>query len=165
MTTRKGIVVTAIILVAISAASFVIWIVPQNRGSSFVVSDYKSELESVRERQTLIATEMESGLKELLDKTLPPDDFVTRAQTSSAQVTSLITELIESNPPIEWRESYLNYDESLKKYNEYLTESISLAKKMKGGISLVDLNEEISKIDSLKKESNSLVRKSNETRP
>ncbi len=165
MATRKGIVVTAIILVAISAASFVIWIVPQNRGSSFVVSDYKSELESVRERQTLIATEMESGLKELLDKTLPPDDFVTRAQTSSAQVTSLITELIESNPPIEWRESYLNYDESLKKYNEYLTESISLAKKMKGGISLVDLNEEISKIDSLKKESNSLVRKSNETRP
>jgi len=165
MVTRKGIVVTAIILVAISAASFVIWIVPQNRGSSFVVSDYKSELESVRERQTLIATEMESGLKELLDKTLPPDDFVTRAQTSSAQVTSLITELIESNPPIEWRESYLNYDESLKKYNEYLTESISLAKKMKGGISLVDLNEEISKIDSLKKESNSLVRKSNETRP
>ncbi|OLE40746.1 MAG: hypothetical protein AUG16_02815 [Thaumarchaeota archaeon 13_1_20CM_2_39_20] len=165
MATRKGIVVTAIILVAISAASFVIWIVPQNRGSSFVVSDYKSELESVRERQTLIATEMESGLKELLDKTLPPDDFVTRAQTSSAQVTSLITELIESNPPVEWRESYLNYDESLKKYNEYLTESISLAKKMKGGISLVDLNEEISKIDSLKKESNSLVRKSNETRP
>ncbi|OLD33163.1 MAG: hypothetical protein AUI61_01430 [Thaumarchaeota archaeon 13_1_40CM_2_39_13_2] len=165
MATRKGIVVTAIVLVAISAASFVIWIVPQNRGSSFVVSDYKSELESVRERQTLIATEMESGLKELLDKTLPPDDFVTRAQTSSAQVTSLITELIESNPPIEWRESYLNYDESLKKYNEYLTESISLAKKMKGGISLVDLNEEISKIDSLKKESNSLVRKSNETRP
>ena len=165
MVTRKGIVVTAIILVAISAASFVIWIVPQNRGSSFVVSDYKSELESVRERQTLIATEMESGLKELLDKTLPPDDFVTRAQTSSAQVTSLITELIESNPPIEWRESYLNYDESLKKYNEYLTESISLAKKMKGGISLVDLNEEISKIDALKKESNSLVRKSNETRP
>src|SRR5947209_18411214 len=132
MATRKGIVVTAIILVAISAASFVIWIVPQNRGSSFVVSDYKSELESVRERQTLIATEMESGLKELLDKTLPPDDFVTRAQTSSTQVTSLITELIESNPPVEWRESYLNYDESLKKYNEYLTESISLAKKMKG---------------------------------
>ena len=165
MATRKGIVVTAIILAAISAASFVIWIVPQNRGSSFVVSDYKSELESVRERQTLIATEMESGLKELLDKTLHPDDFVTRAQTSSAQVTSLITELIESNPPVEWRESYLNYDESLKKYNEYLTESISLAKKMKGGISLVDLNEEISKIDSLKKESNSLVEKSNETRP
>ena|SRR2546422_1312908 len=165
MATRKGIVVTAIVLVAISAASFVIWIVPQNRGSSFVVSDYKSELESVRERQTLIATEMESGLKELLDKTLSPDDFVTKAQTSSAQVTSLITELIESNPPVEWRESYLNYDESLKKYNEYLTESISLAKKMKGGISLVDLNEEISKIDSLKKESNSLVRKSNETRP
>src|SRR2546426_10595099 len=165
MATRKGIVVTAIILVAISAASFVIWIVPQNRGSSFVVSDYKSELESVRERQTLIATEMESGLKELLDKTLHPDDFVTRAQTSSAQVTSLITELIESNPPVEWRESYLNYDESLKKYNEYLTEAISLASKMKDGMSQVGLNDEITKMDSLKQESYLLVVKSNETHP
>jgi len=165
MATRKGVFVTAIILAAIGAASFVVWVVPQNRGSSFVVSDYKSELESVRERHALIMTEMESDLKELLDKTLVPDDFIGKAQTSSAQVTSLITELIESNPPVEWRESYLNYDESLKKYNEYLTETISLANRIKSGMSPTDLNDEISKIDSLKKESDSLVIKSNETRP
>src|SRR2546426_2024008 len=165
MATKKGVVITAIILAAIAAASFAVWMVPQNRGSSIVVSDYRSELESVKERHALIVTEMESDLKELLDKTLSPDDFISKAQTSSGQVTSLITELIESNPPVEWRESYLNYDESLKKYNEYLTETISLANRIKGGMSPADLNDEISKIDSLKKESDSLVIKSNETHP
>ncbi|TLY08552.1 MAG: hypothetical protein E6K83_02490 [Thaumarchaeota archaeon] len=165
MATRKGVVITAIILAAIAAASFAVWMVPQNRGSSIVVSDYRSELESVKERHALIVTEMESDLKELLDKTLSPDDFISKAQTSSGQVTSLITELIESNPPVEWRKSYLNYDESLKKYNEYLTEAISLASKMKDGMSQVGLNDEITKMDSLKQESYLLVVKSNETRP
>ncbi len=165
MATRKGVVITTIILAAIAAASFAVWVVPQNRGSSIVVSDYRGELESVKERHALIVTEMESDLKELLDKTLSPDDFISKAQTSSGQVTSLITELIESNPPVEWRESYLNYDESLKKYNEYLTEAISLASKMKDGMSQVGLNDEITKMDSLKQESDLLVVKSNETRP
>jgi len=165
LATRKGIIITATILAVIAAASFVVWVVPQNRGSSFVVSDYRGEIESIRERHMLIETEMESDLKELLNKTLSPDDFIVKAQTSSAQVTALITELIESNPPVGWRESYLNYDESLKKYNECLTELISLANKMKGGISPVDLKEEILKIGSLKKESDSLVEKSNETHP
>src|SRR2546421_10577417 len=165
MATRKGIIITATILAVISVASFVVWVVPQNNGSSFVVSDYRGELESIRERHMLIVKEMESDLKELLNKTLSPDDFIVKAQTSSAQVTSLITELIESNPPVEWRESYLNYDESLKKYNDCLTEAISLASKMKDGMSQVGLNDEITKMDSLKQESYLLVVKSNETHP
>src|SRR5437899_7433208 len=164
MATRKGVVITAIILAAIATASFAVWMVPQNRGSSIVVSDYRSELESVKERHALIMTEMESDLNEL-NKTLSPDDFINKAQTSSGQVASLITELIESNPPVEWRESYLNYDESLKKYKEYLKEAISLASKMKEGMSHVGLNDEITKMDSLKQESDLLLVKSNETRP
>lgn len=165
MATKKGIVITATILGVIAAASFVVWMIPQNRGSSFVVSDFRNELDSVSQRHSLIATEIGSDLKGLLDKTELPDDFIAKAQASSSQVTSLITELIESNPPSDWKESYLNYDESLKKYNDYLTETISLANKLKGDISSSDLNDEISKIDSLKKESDSFIIKSNETRP
>lgn len=164
MATKKGIVVTTVILGAIAAASFTVWVFPQNN-STFVVSDYGNELKSVRERHGLINTEMESNLKNLLNQTLSPNDFINITQTSSIQVTSLITELIESNPPVEWRESYLNYDEALKKYNDYLTETVSLANKMKSGILPNDLNEELSKLDSLKNESNSFIVKSNETRP
>ncbi|HXX05846.1 MAG TPA: hypothetical protein VEJ68_03390 [Candidatus Bathyarchaeia archaeon] len=165
MATKKGIIITAIILGVISAASFAVWFFPQNRGPGIVVSDYGNELDSVRERHGLISAEMESNLKSLLNQTLSPDDFINMTQTSSNQVTSLITELIESNPPVEWRESYLNYDEALKKYNDYLTETVTLANKMKGGSSLNNLSDELSTLSSLKNESDSFIIKSNETRP
>jgi hypothetical protein len=165
MATKKGIIVTAIILGAISAASFIVWIVPQSRGPSMVVSDYGNELESIRERHGVISTEIESNLKSLFNKTLSPDDFINMTQISSAQVTSLITELIESNPPAKWRESYLNYGEALKKYSDYLSETISLANKMKDGISQTELKDERSYLSSLKNESDSFIVKSYETRP
>ena len=165
MATKKGIIITAIILGAISVASFMVWFLPQNRGPTIVVSDYSNELDSVRERHGLIVTEIESNLKNLLNQTLSPDDFINMTQVSSTQVTSLITELIESNPPAEWRESYLYYNEALKKYNDYLTETVSLANKMKGVASPNDLNEELSALASLKNESDTFIVKSNETRP
>jgi len=166
MATKKGIIITIAILATISIASFVVWFVPQNHvGSSVVVSDYKNELDSVKERQSLIATETESGLKGLSDKSVSPDEFINKTQVSSSQVTSLITELIESNAPTQWQQSYGAYFESLKKYNEYLTETITLANKMKSGISPTDISDEMTKLDALKKESDVLATKSDQTRP
>jgi hypothetical protein len=166
MATKKGIIITVAILAVISGASFVVWLLPQNRGgTSFVISDYKSELDSVKEKHSLIIVDMESNLKGLLNKTISPDEFISQAQVSSSQVTSLISELIESNPPVEWKQSYGAYFESLKKYNDYLTETISLANKIKGGTSSGYLSDEMSKIDSLKQESESLASKSNQTSP
>ena len=165
MATKKGIIITVAILAAISGASFVVWVLPQNHGSSVVVSDYKSELDSVKERHLLITTAIESNLKGLSGKSISPDEFINQTQISSSQVTSLISELIESNAPTEWKQSYGAYFESLKKYNDYLSETISLANKMKSGISPSDLNDEMSKLDALKKESDALVTKSDQTRP
>lgn len=165
MANKKGVIATVLILAAIAAASFVIWIIPQNRGSSLVVSDYRGELNGVIERKSVIATEMDSDLKGLLEKSILPNDFINRAQVSSSQIISLISELIESNPPIEWKSSYLNYAESLKKYTDYLTETISLANKMNGPITDSNLEDEITKIDSLRKDSDSLAEKSNQTMP
>ena len=165
MATKKGIIITVIMLVAISGASFVVWFLPQNHGSSVVVSDYKSELDSVKERHLLITTTIESNLKALSDNTITPEEFINQTQTSSSQVTSLIGELVESNAPTEWKQSYGAYFESLKKYNAYLTETISFANKIKSGISSSDLNDEMVKLDTLKKESDVLVTKSDQTRP
>ncbi len=166
MATKKGIIITFAILAVITVTSFVVWFLPQNRGgSSLVISGYKSELDSVKERHSLIITEIGSSLKGLSDKTTSPDDFTNQAQASSSQVTSLISEMIESNPPAEWKQSYGSYFESLKKYNDYLTETIALASKMKSGISPTDLTNEMLKLDALKKESDSLVAKSDQTRP
>ncbi len=165
MATKKGIIITVIMLGAIAAGSFVIWLLPQNKDSSFVVSDFRNEINGVKERHALIMTEMDSNLKSMLNNTLSPDDFTTMAQTSSTQTTSLISEIIESNPPTEWRESYLNYAEALKKYNDYLTETMALATKVKNGISSSDLSNEMSKLSSLMNDTNSFITKSDETRP
>ena len=166
MITRKGIIITVAMLTAISGASFVVWVLPQNHGSSsIVVSDFKSELDSVKERHLLITTSIESNLKALSDKSMTPDEFINQTQISSVQITSLTSELVESNAPTEWKQSYGAYFESLKKYNDYLTETISLANKMKSGISPSDLNDEMAKLDALKKESDAMITKSDQTRP
>ncbi len=165
MATKKGIIITIIVLGAITVASSVIWILPQNRGMTFVVSNYGNEIESVKERHLAIMTDMDSDLTGLLNNTITPNDFIARAQVSSSQTTSLITEIIESNPPPEWKESYLNYDEALKKYNDYLAETIALANKIKDNASHSDLSDDISKINSLRNDTNSFIVKSNETSP
>ena len=165
MATKKGIIITVIILGAIAVGSSITWILPQNRGSAIMVSNYGDELESVKERHTLIMATMTSNLNGMLNNTVSPDDFTNMAQTSSSQTTSLISELIETNAPTEWSMSYLNYVEALKKYNDYLTESISLASKVKSGISQNDMSDEMSKLNSLMNETNSLIAQSNETKP
>lgn len=165
MATKKGIIITAIILVAIPAASFLVWVMPQNKGPTFVVQDYGNELEGVKQKHLLIMGEMNTNVGSLLNKTLTPDDFISRAKISSNQVTSLINELIGSNPPAKWRVSYLNYAEALRKYNDYLTETISFADKMKGGSPPTELMDEIKKMDSLKNDTKSFLIKSNETLP
>ncbi len=165
MATKKGILITIVILAVISGASFVIWFLPQNHSSFVAVSDYKNELDSVKERQSIISSTLEANLKGMLDKTLSPDEFTNQTQILSSQTTSLISELVESNPPSEWKQSYGAYFESLKKYSSYLSETISLANKMKSAISPIDLNDEITKLDALKKESDVLANKSDQIRP
>ena len=163
--TKKGIILTAVILGIITAASFSLWLIPQHTNSGPVISDYRSELESIKERHDIIINETSDELNNMLGGSLSPDDFITRAQTSSSQIDSLLSEIIESRAPQEWRESYLNYGEALKKYNDYLTETIVIANKVKDNVSINDLQDELQKLDSVKKESEGYAIKANETKP
>ncbi len=163
--TKKGIVLTAIILGIITAASFSIWLIPQHENASLVISDYRSEIDSIKERHEVITKEIDYEWKNMIVGSLSPDDFIIRAQTSASQINSLLSEVIESRVPQEWRESYLNYGEALKKYNDYLTETIVIANKVKGGVSINDLKDELQKLDAMKNESESYTIKANETKP
>lgn len=165
MATKKGLILTIIILGLVTAASFLIWSLPQYENPGTLISDYRSEIDSIKERHEVIINETNDEWKNMLAGSLSPDDFITRAQTSSSQVDSLLSEIIESRAPQEWRESYLNYGEALKKYNDYLTETIVIANKVKDNVSINDLQDELQKLDSVKKESESYAIKANETKP
>lgn len=164
MAKKRGIIITIIILAAITGASFSIWFIPQNKDSGFVVSDYKDHLESIQARQKIIADEIETDLQEMLAGTVIPDNFIMRTEASTSQINALIIELIESKAPQEWHERYLNYGEYLKSYNSYLRETIVLANKIKDGNS-EDTKESLERLEILKKETEAFALKVDETKP
>lgn len=164
MAKKRGIIITAVILAAITAVSFSIWLIPQKEGSSFVVSDFQAHLESIQAKQKVIADEIETDLQAMITGTVTPDNFIMRAEASTSQINALIIEIVESGAPEQWHESYLNYGESLKSYNSYLRETIVLANKIKDDNSN-NIQENLEKLDALKKETETFVLKANETKP
>ena len=160
---KRSIVITAVILAAVTAASFSVWIVPQKNNSSFIVSDFKNQFESIQARHNVIVDEIDKDLQGMLSGLVTPDNFIMRIEASTSQINALIIEMVQSGAPQEWQESYLNYGESLKSYNSYLRETIVLANKIKSGSS--DNQENLEKLDGLKKESESFALKANEMKP
>ena len=164
MATKKGIFVTVGILSAITAASFLFWLIPQTTQTVFVVSDYESNLNAVVEIHEAIINEIDEEFQNMLNEKISPEEYKEFAEISSSQIKSEIVQLIGSNPPEEWSESYLNYIESLKKSNTYIRETTVIA-------NMIDTNNDekvqelMEKIVELKKDSKSLSMKSMEFRP
>jgi len=165
LATKKGIAVTVVILVAITAASFLVWIIPQNIENKIIVSDFKVHLDNIKEIHFTLQTEVDQEFQNLLNGTITPKEYIDIAEISSSQVNSQIIQLVESKAPEEWRESYLNYIESLKKFNSEIRETIVVAKIMSENNESDKIQDILKKIDSLRKDSESLAIASDNTRP
>ena len=63
MATKKGIILTVGILVAITASSFLIWFIPQNNQNIFVVSDFETYLDNVKDIHNTLFLEIEKIFK------------------------------------------------------------------------------------------------------
>ena len=162
MASKKGIAVTVIILVAITAASFLFWVIPQENPATLVVSDYENYLDGVKKIHEVLQESIETEFQNLLNEKTSPDEYITITEVTSSQVTAQISEFITSKPPEEWQDSYISYMEALKKFNEYIIETKVAANMLKEG--QID-TEIIQKIESLRSESQELINKSNELRP
>ena len=162
MASKKGIIITGIILVAITAASFLFWIIPQENPSTLVVSDYENYLDGVKKIHEVLQESIETEFQNLLNEKTSPDEYIAITEVTSTQVTAQISEFITSKPPEEWQDSYISYMEALKKFNEYIIETKVAANMLKEG--QID-TEIIQKIESLRSESQELINKSNELRP
>ena len=162
MASKKGILVTVIILVAITAASFLFWVIPQENPSTLVVSDYENYLDGVKKIHEVLQESIETEFLNLLDGKTSPDEYIAITEVTSSQVTAQISEFITSKPPEEWQDSYISYMEALKKFNTYIVETKVAANMLKDG--QID-TEIMQKIESLRSESQELINKSNELRP
>lgn len=156
---------TIVILVAITIASFFVWLTPQSYDATFVVSDFKSHLDGVKEIHGALADGIEKEFQKMLNGDITPDQYIEVAEISSSQINSQIIQLVESKASQEWQESYLNYLDALRATNSNIRETIVVANMIKENADKQNVDEVLKKIDQLKEESKSFVSASDSARP
>ena len=165
MTSKKGIIVTITILVAITGASFLLWMIPQNNETTFVVSDYGGYLDGVKNIHEVLQESMYIEYQNLRNGEISPQEYITITEITSSQVTAQISEFVTSKPPEEWQSSYISYMDAMKKFNSYIGETKVLANLIEKGSTEAEMIETLQKIESLKIEYLEHVKISDESRP
>ena len=165
MTSKKGVSLTIGILAAITIASFMFWVIPKNNEMVFVISDFESHFDRVKDVHGVIKEGTDSKFQKLLNEEISPQEYIEAAEMSSSQIKSHIIQLVESKATVEWQESYINYIESLKHYNSYLRETIIAATMMEEGIESTEIEKIFEQIKEFKENSESLIFRSDNARP
>jgi len=165
MASKKGIGVTVAILVGVVAASFLVYLIPEDTTMKITVSDFGEHLDITKERALKESSSIDESFKKLIENDMNQDEYIRIAEVSSSQILTLIIELKDSGATQEWTESYVNYIGALKKLNEMITETIVVANLMDSDDNSNSINEIIDKIHQLKTESLDLTKKSDAARP
>jgi len=165
MASKKGIVITVIILVVITGVSFLSWIVPQDNQTTFVISDYGNYLDGVKKIQEVLQESIDIEYQNLHNGDIPPEDYIKITEATSSQVTTQISEFVTSKPPEEWVDSYISYMDAMKKFNEYILETKVVANLIEKESFEKEMTKTILKIEILKTEYQEYVKISDESRP
>jgi hypothetical protein len=164
MASKKGITITVIILAVITASSFLFWAVPQETQISLTVTDFENYLDGVKEIHSILDQTISTEFQNLKDGNISPDDYLQIADVTSTQVTSQISEFVTSKPSNEWQDSYISYMDALRNFNSYVTETKVYANLVKEG-KTDQFEETLTKIQSYKSESETLIELSDKSRP
>ncbi len=165
MASKKGIVITVAILAAITGASFLSWIIPEDYETTFVISDYGNYLDDVKNIQEVLQESIDIEYQNLRSGKISPRDYITITEVTSSQVTAQISEFVTSKPPEEWQTSYISFMDAMKKFNSYIGETKVLANMIEKGSSEAEMVKTLEKIDSLKAESLEYVKISDKSKP
>ena len=165
MASKKGIAVTAAILVGVVAASFLVYLLPEDTTMKISVSDFEKHLDITKERASMEVTGIDDSFQKLMNGEMNPDEYIGIAEISSSQLNSLIIELTNSGATQEWTESYVNYIGALKKLNDKITETVVVANLITDDSNSNSIDEILAKIKQLEAESFDLTEKSDSLRP
>jgi len=165
MASKSGIGVTIAVLVSVVAASFLVYLIPEDTTMKITVSDFGVHLDITKERALMESSSIDESFEKLMEKKMSPNEYIGIAKVSSSQINSLIIELTDSGATQEWVESYVNYIGALKKLNEKITETIVVANLMNDDNNSNSINEIIAKMHQLETESLDLIKKSDNARP
>jgi len=162
---KKGIVITGIILAAITGASFLLWFIPQDYETTFVVSDYEGYLDGVKNIHEVLEESVDIEYQNLRSGKITPQEYIAVTEVTSSQVTTQISEFVESKQYEVWQTSYINYMNAMMKFNSYVMETKVLANLIENASSEEKISDSLEKIELLKTEYKEFVKNSDQTRP
>ena len=167
MGSKKGVAITVAILVAITIASFSVWMVNSstNTEMTIVVTDFQNHQEGITERHKIISNAVETSFSELINEQISADEYVRIAEVSSSQNNALLMELAYSDAPEEWQESYINRIASLKSFEAYIIETMVMANLVNNDGDVEQRNEILNNIEKLKEESIQYGKLANSSKP
>ena len=167
MGSKKGVAITVVILVAITIASFSVWMVNSstNTEMTIVVTDFQNHQEGITERHKIISNAVETSFSELINEQISADEYVRIAEVSSSQNNALLMELAYSDAPEEWQESYINRIASLKSFEAYIIETMVMANLINSDGEIEQRNEILNNIEKLKEESTQYGKLANSSKP
>ena len=154
MGSKKGVVITVGVLIAITIASFMVWLDdPTNTEMTIVVTDFENHDVGITERHKIISSAIEESFLELVDGKISPEEYIKIAEVSSSQNNALLMELAYSDAPEEWQESYINRINSLKSFESYIIETMVMATLIEDDGEVEQKTGIMSNIEKLKEES------------
>ena len=154
MGSKRGVVITVIILVAITIASFSVWIGNNttNTEMTIVVTDFENHQEGISERHKIISNAIEESFSELINEQISTDEYIRIAEVSSSQNNALLMELAYSDAPENWQESYINRIASLKSFEAYIIETMVLSNMIESDGEQEQKTEILNNIEKFKEE-------------
>ena len=125
MGSKKGVVITVGVLIAITIASFMVWLDdPTNTEMTIVVTDFENHDAGIVERHNIVYNSIESSFEKFRSSEITVEEYEKIAETGSSQNNALLMELAYSDAPEEWQETYVNRIASLKSFGAYIRESM-----------------------------------------
>ena len=105
MQSKKGFIITGIVLAAITAGSFTIWLIPQNNQSVVTISNPKDQLDALIDQQKTISESDFVEFDKLISGQITPDNYLGIADVSSSQIRSMIISITSPDVPSNWKSS------------------------------------------------------------
>ena len=167
MKSKKGVIITAGILISITIASFSVWVVnnPTSTEMTIVVTNFENHQEGISERHKIVSNAVEESFSKLMNDRISPEEYIKIAEISSSQNTALLTELRTSNAPEEWHLSYIIRIGSLETFRSYIIETMVMANVIMDNGSVEKKTEILSGIEMYKDESIQYAQMADSSKP
>ena len=166
MGSKKGVIITVAVLVAITIGSFMVWLDnPSSTEMTIVVTDFENHDVGIFERHNIVSNAVQESFSEFMNEEISLDEYIRIAETSSSQNNALLMELAYSDAPQEWQETYINRIASLKSFEAHIIETMVFANLINSDGEQEKITEVMNNIEKLKEESIQYAEIANSSKP